>query len=385
MAVKAQPKFLVFAPSDVGGLAEHINYQVRELVRRNLDVVVLAKKDFLSHKRTDYRVKRSLLRNITSGNRCIKGILNIIIEITNFYLLAIFVLFQRPSVVFLDSYTEYFSPFWIWPHWVFARIFGITYITNLHDPVRDFQVGPVWFHNFSNWLAFSIYSVLLIHEKLPEECKISPRTTVVEVPVGVYEKIPFVNESECFSPPILVPEGGKLFLSYGFIRDNKNLDLFLQAMVDHERAYLLVAGRNQSKKDKNIQYYENLARELKISDRVVFDEGFISEPKTDYYFSLCDYIVLTYDETFRSQSGVLNIAANYKKPVIASAGSSPLKKCVEDYSLGVFCEPDSLNGLSTGLSKMLTSNGLPPPDWDAYTHYASWHTNIEILLNALES
>lgn len=384
MSGKTQPKFLVYTPSDVGGLAEHINYQVRELIERDIDVVVLASKKFLSHKKLDYTVKRLLLGHIGSGNRILKGLANIVIDILNFYILALSVITKRPSVVFLDSYSEYFSPFWIWPHLIFSRLLGITYITNLHDPVRDYRLGPLWFHNISNHLAFSIFSVLLIHEKLPAECKLPNRIEVLEVPVGVYEKSPPAAEKENFSPPISVPEGAKLFLSYGFIRDNKNLDIFIEAMTAHEDVYLLVAGRNQSKKDKDIAYYQNLANELKVSNRVAFDEGFISEPKTDYYFSLCDFIVLTYDETFRSQSGVLNIAANYNKPVIASAGNSPLKKCVEDYSLGVFCEPDSLNGLSTGLSKMLSTSGRVTPDWEGYTNYASWHTNIEILLNALK-
>ena len=384
MADSKQPKFLVYAPSDVGGLAEHINYQVRELVKRGIQVDVLATNAFMSHNRPSYRISYVLLGKVAFGNRYLKGAFNVLGDIINFYVLAWYVIFRRPTVVFTDSYSEYFSPFWVWPHLLFSRVCGVTYATNLHDPVRDFRIGPVWFHDLSNRLVFAIYSVLLIHEKLPAECRLSDRIQVHEVPVGVYETTAEIDSSETFPSPISVPENGRLFLSYGFLRDNKNLDLFIRAMVEQPDAYLIVAGRNQSTKDKGFPFYEALAEECGVKDRIHFDEGFISEAKTDYYFRLCDYIVLTYDKSFRSQSGVVNIAANYKKPVIASSGSSPLQKCVEDYSLGVFCEPDSLDGLTAGLARLLSPDNSVEPDWNGYVRYASWNTNIEILLNALK-
>ena len=385
MADNNQPKFLIYAPADVGGLAEHVNYQVRELVRRDVDAVVLAKKSFLKHREPEYTVKRALIGSVAVRNRYVRGVLNILVDITNFYILALAVAFRRPSVVLFDSYVEYFSLFWFWPHWLLSRVFGITYVANLHDPIRDFRIGPVWFHNLSNHLAFSIFDILLVHEDLPAECKIPDRAVVIKVPVGIYETAQEDEEGEKFECPIDVPNGSKLFLSYGFLRDNKNLDLFLKAMSRHPNAYLLVAGRNQSEKDKDMQFYEQLARELQVEDRVAFDEGFVSDEKTDYYFSLSDYIVLTYDKTFVSQSGVLNIAANYRKPVLASSGDSPLKKCVEDFSLGVFCEPDSLDGLSDGLGKMVSRDGHLSPDWDAYASFASWGANIDILLTTLKN
>ena len=384
MADSKQPRFLVYAPSDVGGLAEHINYQIRELLKRGIHVDVLATEAFMSHNPPEYPISYSLIGKVGRGGRYSKAILNVLGDILNFFILAWYVVLKRPTVVFPDSYSEYFSPVWVWPHLFFSRVLGVTYATNLHDPVRDFRIGPVWFHNLSNRLVFAIYSVLLIHEKLPAECKISNRIKVFEVPVGVYESTANIDESETFSPPIQVPEDGKLFLSYGFLRDNKNLDLFIRAMAERPEVYLIVAGRNQSTKDKDFAFYEALADECGVKDRIHFDEGFISEAKTHFYFVVCDYIVLTYDETFRSQSGVLNIAANYKKPVIASSGSSPLQKCVEDYSLGVFCEPDSLDGLTAGLARLLSPDNSVEPDWNGYVRYASWNTNIEILLNALK-
>ena len=53
---------------------------------------------------------------------------------------------RRPDVVLLSSYSEYLAPFWVLPHWILAKCFGVTYVANLHDPVRDYVVGPQWWH-----------------------------------------------------------------------------------------------------------------------------------------------------------------------------------------------------------------------------------------------
>ena len=45
---------------------------------------------------------------------------------------------HRPNLVLLDSYVEYLSPFWVWPHWLLARIWRVKYAANLHDPVRNY-------------------------------------------------------------------------------------------------------------------------------------------------------------------------------------------------------------------------------------------------------
>ena len=84
MVAPIQLKFLVYAPSDVGGLAEHIHYQVRELIKQDVEVVILGSKNFLIHKELKYPVTRCLVGNIGSGNRILKGMLNISIDILNF-------------------------------------------------------------------------------------------------------------------------------------------------------------------------------------------------------------------------------------------------------------------------------------------------------------
>ena len=106
---------------------------------------------------------------------------------------------------------------------------------------------------------------------------------------------------------------------------------------------LIVAGQRASSRDRPPSYYLELARELGVAERVRIDEGFIPDKETRHYFDACDVILLSYASGFVSQSGVLLVAANWGKPVLASSGPGPLSTVVRRFGLGVAVEPDSVD------------------------------------------
>ena len=122
---------------------------------------------------------------------------------------------------------------------------------------------------------------------------------------------------------------------------------------------------------------------------MVFREEFVPDEALAGYFAAADFIAITYNRTFHSQSGVLNVAARARRRVLASAGESPLKSSVTNYRLGEFVEPDNLEVLASGMHKLCRqSEGTeetPDPDWDGYMAYASWDSNAAIISDAAKS
>ena len=96
------------------------------------------------------------------------------------------------------------------------------------------------------------------------------------------------------------------------MRDGKNLDLVLRALVNVPEVFLVVAGAVASNKDKSFAFYRELAVELKVADRCRFFEGFVADDDLGRFFAGTDFVLLTYVSTFHSQSGVLNIAARVR-------------------------------------------------------------------------
>ena len=100
-------------------------------------------------------------------------------------------------------------------------------------------------------------------------------------------------------------------------------------------------------------------------------------------FEGTDFVLLSYSSAFHSQSGVLNIAARARKPVLASSAPGPLVEAVSRFKLGMVVQPDSGPEIVRGIRELMTSG--VQPGWSEYEAYAGWAVNVHKLLAALET
>ena len=108
----------------------------------------------------------------------------------------------------------------------------------------------------------------------------------------------------------------RYLLFFGFIRDYKGLDLFMQALSDKRfdelKVKALVAGEFYNNSEK----YMKLEQELNIEDKMVWHTHFISDNQVADYFSACDIVVQPYHSA--TQSGVTQIAYHFEKPMLVT-------------------------------------------------------------------
>jgi len=362
-------------------LAEYVFYQAEALENAGANVTCLVSPSFLKGRASKFK-QIICLRDppLEKGSRFLKKLKMAWHLIANQMTLAWQVWKQRPDLVLLDSYVEYLSPFWVWPHWILAKFRGIRYAANLHDPVRNFVIGPVWWHQWSVRLSYLPLDFVLVHDKLPEPSPVPARVRVVQVPHGLFEIRGTPPDRDLVRNKWGVLAGQKVFLAFGFVRDGKNLDLAIRALVQVPEAFLVVAGSVASAKDKPFTFYRELADELGVADRCRFFEGFIADEDLGTYFSGADFVLLTYASSFHSQSGVLNIAARARKPVLASASPSPLIESVEKFQLGIVVAPDSMASVAGGLRRLLLTP--PQPRWQDYEATAAWADNARGVMVA---
>jgi glycosyltransferase involved in cell wall biosynthesis len=376
--MKAPPKILVFAPTALGGIAEHTLYQARALEQAGAKVICLVSPGFLDGRKTDFEKVVALTDPaLPGGSRLVRKLKLAGNVIASRLTLAAQILEHRPDLVLLDSYVEYFSPVWVWPLWLLARLKGVKFAANLHDPVRSYVVGPAWWHRLSVRLAYWPLDFVLVHEQLSEP---SPVPRRVRVPHGLYEIAGEVPDPAAVRREWGVKAGQKVFLAFGYVRDGKNLDLAVRALAQVPEAFLVVAGSVASAKDKPFALYRELAGELGVADRCRFFEGFVADEQLGKYFAGTDFVLLTYASSFHSQSGVLNIAARARKPVLASAAPSALIQSVNNFALGIAVAPDSLEAVVGGIRRLLAAPSQPR--WEAYEAAAAWGTNASGVLQA---
>jgi glycosyltransferase involved in cell wall biosynthesis len=176
-----------------------------------------------------------------------------------------------------------------------------------------------------------------------------------------------------------IPADATVLLSFGHIRDGKNLDQVISALPRLPVVHLLVAGREQSQGQKPAGFYRDLAAELGVAERCHFHTGYIPNEMVWRYFRASDMLLLTYSGDFRSASGVLNVNAQFGLPVLASAGRSPLLDAVAEYRLGtVIGQPDAAS-IADAVPRTLGVKG----EWQRFADENSWRINAERVAEAL--
>jgi glycosyltransferase involved in cell wall biosynthesis len=381
MSSHVAPRILMFCPSAYGGVAEHAFYQAGALQKSGAKVTCLVAPAFLNGRDTEFEKVVCLMNPVRAGGQGVVRKMKLAWRIiANYWMLAWQIIKRRPDLVLLDSYVEYLSPFWVWPHWMLAQLWHVKYAANLHDPVRNYAVGPEWWHRLCIRLAYLPLGFVIVHDELAESAAVPRSVRVVKAPHGLYEISESVTDVAAIRHEWGVQDDQKVFLAFGFVRDGKNLDLAIEALKSVPKAFLIVAGSVASSKDKGFSFYRHLAGRLGVEERCRFFEGFVEDGDLAKYFGGADFVLLTYASSFHSQSGVLNLAARARKPVLASAAPSPLIESVKKFNLGVTVEPDSVEAMVQGMCNLASTHRQA--HWDDYEAAASWGVNARNLCEA---
>jgi glycosyltransferase involved in cell wall biosynthesis len=248
----------------------------------------------------------------------------------------------------------------------------------MHDPVRNYIVGPRWWHRRCIASAYSFLREVFVHQPIVlDTVRPMPHLKTTVVPHGPYTFPAATVGREKYRGQLGLPVTAPVWLSFGHIRDGKNLDLVIRALVHFPEAFLVVAGQEQSSGQKRVAFYRALARQCGVDRRCLWLNRFIAPEEVGNLFTACDLVMVTYNQNFHSASGVLNIAVSFRKPCLASGGSSNLQAVVSQYGLGIWVEPDREDALVEGLRRWQAAP--PVPRWDLYAAENSWRRNAEIV------
>ena len=379
MASNSNYKLLYFSPAWSGGIADYAHEQAQALGKKGIKVTLLTSPLFQKEESEFYEI-RPILTSANAFQSPISILRKTVLGLNilqNYTTLANIIRQEKFQYVLLATYAEYLAPLWFSPLRELAKQ-GVTFGAVVHDPVRGHVVGPLWWHRWSIACGYSFLKEAFVHEaiELDTEKPMSQLGTTI-IPIGCYQFPQPHNSREKVRTDLEIPQQAKVLLSFGQIRDNKNLDMALKAIADFPDIYLVVSGKVSTPTQRPVTYYQNLAESLGIADRCRWLIDFLSEEEVGDLFNACDLILLTYAASFRSASSVLNLAVNYHRPCIASAGEGNLKSVVQKYNLGVFVKPDDSKAICDGIQQWL--NGIEPPKWEEYEKDNSWDENAEII------
>lgn len=164
-----------------------------------------------------------------------------------------------------------------------------------------------------------------------------------------------------------INEKKKVLLFFGYIRPYKGLMNLIEAMPllikEDENYFLLIVGEFYESKDK---YIEKI-KELNLKNYVMIVDEFVPNEEVGIYYLSSDLVVLPYNSA--TQSGILNIAYGFKKPVVVT-NVGGLPELVEEGKTGFIVEPKNPQALAEGIKKYFFAS-----------NFEDFSSNIETFIN----
>lgn len=138
----------------------------------------------------------------------------------------------------------------------------------------------------------------------------------------------------------------RVLLFFGYIRHYKGLDLLIDALKilrkEDSRYRLLIAG--ESYEDVNI-YYQQIEKNG-LGSAVYFQDAYIDNAEVGDWFEVADAVVLPYRSA--TQSGILNMAYGFLKPVIITDVGG-LGEFVREGKTGIIVKEASAASIAAGI------------------------------------
>ena len=255
----------------------------------------------------------------------------------------------------------------------------------LHDPDRDAYLRRRSWSGFTMKKVMSLMSVAFYHEVLPNRpyYKRHGQVKYVPVPHGIYDSESAQGNTQDLTVLLARFKGsGKLIGALGNIRREKNYKQVLEALLSVPEIKLIIAGA-PANTSVDVGEFHRFVERHSLSDRVMIISKYLDRSELSEIANSCDAFILYYSKTFQSQSGLLNLLAPFRKPLLVSSNGSPLSVLVQKYELGLMADPDSISALTTMLARFCAGE-TPRSDWDGYFAYASWNRHAHIAVGELQ-
>lgn len=162
-------------------------------------------------------------------------------------------------------------------------------------------------------------------------------------------------EGTLFKDELGIEKNNKVILFFGYVRKYKGLDILISAfstiLKKHPDTTLLVVGEFYEKPDSYIKLIDG----YKIHKQVIVINRFVRNEEVSKYYLVADVVVLPYRSA--TQSGILNVAYGFNKPVIVTDVGG-LAEFVVENKTGFVVKPDSPNAILLGYEKFLELSRL---------------------------
>ncbi|MDZ7402006.1 MAG: glycosyltransferase [candidate division KSB1 bacterium] len=221
---------------------------------------------------------------------------------------------QQPDLIIFKYWLPFFAPAYASIAFL-TRLFTRTRVLYICDNIvpHERKLGDTLLNRLG--LAFVDYFIVQSSIVRSDLLRFRPQANFKEVPHPVYEIFKQNYTAEAARQKLGIGLDEHVLLFFGYVRAYKGLSLLVEALPiirEQMPIKLLVAGEFYDDKTKYLRQIEQLGLQNSVQ---IFDD-YIPNEEVGLYFAAANVVVLPYVSA--TQSGIVQIAYNYNKPVITT-------------------------------------------------------------------
>jgi glycosyltransferase involved in cell wall biosynthesis len=175
---------------------------------------------------------------------------------------------------------------------------------------------------------------------------VKPKAVAVEIAHPSYSYFTF-GRTESAAAKKKLGVGGNVILFFGYVRAYKGVRYLLEAFAKAREkmdATLMLVGEFYEPREPYLEQIDKLG----IGKSLVLVDRYVSDEEVGLFFSAADVVVLPY--TSATQSGVVQIAFAFEKPVISTrVGGIP--EVIQDGVNGILIPPRDSETMARAIEK----------------------------------
>jgi D-inositol-3-phosphate glycosyltransferase len=231
------------------------------------------------------------------------------------------------------------------------RLWSTRVVYTAHD-VQPLHREQTWL----DWARYRAADAILVHSSRDVPVLLSKgidESKISVIPHGNYlQYCPVALPPGRAKLQLGLPADARVVLFFGMISPYKGLDLLIEAFgrlsAARSDVWLVIAGAP----GEDVAPYLRRIRELRLGDRVVLDLRYIPFDELPKFFSAADLVAFPYRRI--SQSGVLQLAYAYARPVVVT-NVGGLAEAVEEDGTGVVAATPDPRAFASAMLQVLSA------------------------------
>ncbi len=222
-------------------------------------------------------------------------------------------------------------------------------VATIHEPHVN-EPSLIWrlilnhLKNLNCWLVSKFATKVIVHGSKHKSMLISKGLNEKKIDIIPHGQFAFFNNNQ-----EIEEQKGEILL-FGKITPYKGIEQFIRAIeiVHNSIPYVIgvIAGAG------DFTSYEKL---INSKDLFRIENRFIPDREVSEFFSRASIIVMPY--TKGSQSGIISIAASFKKPVVAT-NVGHFSEMIINGETGLLVEPNNPKALAKAIEKLIMDDNL---------------------------